>query len=121
MALADHKAVPMKTPRAEKWMICVDCPIGATGAVGTLDGDTLDFTVTRDSQGTYSITYPPCVKAWVQVVAVSASPTIISTVCTARSATAGTATFETHNEAAAATDPANGDTLQFIIVGQPYG
>lgn len=119
-ALADFSAVPLKTLSKEKVLLQTDCPIGSTGAVGTLSGDP-GFTVTRDSQGTYSITFPPCSSCVVECIPVSATPTIISTVCTAKSATSGTATFETHNEAAAATDPASGDTLQFRVTGVAFG
>lgn len=89
-------------------------PIGATGAVGTLVKDA-PIDVTRDSTGTYSITYPKSADCEVRVGIMSAAGTVVTANPTACDGTAGTATFVTRNAAGSATDPASGDVLLIFV------
>ena len=97
--------------------------IGASGAP-TLSAALSDpgISIVRDSAGTYTVTVPAVPARCVPHIAVvSATPTIISHAITAWAPSTGTLTFETHNEAAAATDPASGDDIIIQITGVTTG
>jgi hypothetical protein len=89
--------------------------IGGTGAVGAITGCP-GFSYTRTGTGAYTMVFPACVDALILPSFISAAgPTIFDITVTAMSATAGTATFQTRNAAGAATDPASGDILGFVV------
>ena len=97
--------------------------IGGTGAP-YISGDGYSgqsddpgITISRTSAGLYALTYPKGKQAWITVDIISAALTVVGTVTTAKSATAGTASITTlaGSNAAAATDPANGDKLMITI------
>jgi hypothetical protein len=121
MALSDHGARPCKTPNTEKWVLRTTVTIGATGAVSDHDGDN-GIVLARTGTGTYSVAYPACPKASILVNLVSPSKTVVTSVLTAKSSTAGTATLKTlaGTNAAADTDPASGDLIEVAITAQPY-
>lgn len=100
------------------------CGIGAAGAVdatNALHDLRSGVTVTLSGTGVYNIVYPACVKVRiVPFIQKSAAATITEAICTAVSATAGTATLR-FSKAGTATAPANGDVIGFVILGSPTG
>jgi hypothetical protein len=98
--------------------------IGSTGAPtqgATVNGDPgyddPAITVTRTSQGLYALTYPKGRRAFIRIGLYSPLLTVVGSVVTALSASAGTASFTTlaGSNAAAVTDPASGDVLYLDI------
>jgi hypothetical protein len=116
LALGDLSASPVAA--ATQWVVIAqaDIPIGAAGAVGTIDGDT-GITCVNSGTGTFNLTYPPCMKAKFQLCLQSAAATVTEAILTAKSATAGTAALRT-SKAGTATNPANGDVITVLILGQ---
>lgn len=123
--LRDHQSYPNFGYDLNMTVVRSSVAIGASGAVdSTVAGYDVarGITVTRTGTGTYSLVFPACPRATVQVfVEKSAVPTVFDAVCTAKSPTAGTATFKTFNAAGTATDPASGDLIAVIIYGAPMG
>lgn len=91
--------------------------IGATGAPTVAKSPDAKFNCTRTSTGLYALTFPPGKNAWVHVSLLSAANTVVSWNLSALDANAGTASFRTlaGTNAAAVTDPANGDKLLIQI------
>lgn len=91
--------------------------IGGTGAPTVSKSPDAAFTVTRTDTGIYALTYPKGKNVWITHGIYSPLLTVVGLVVTARDATAGTATIKTlaGTNAAAATDPASGDSLQLVI------
>jgi hypothetical protein len=93
--------------------------IGASGAATYTSGDSdhPDFSCTKNGTGTYDLTYPSGKRAWIDVDLYSPSKTVVGSVITAKSASAGTATIKTlaGTNAAADTEPASGDKLYLRI------
>lgn len=93
--------------------------IGTTGAptIAAGNGDDPKIAITRSGTGAYALVYPKGKRVWLKVTPVSPLLTVVNAVVTATDAAAGTATFTTvaGTNAAAATDPASGDTLQIEI------
>jgi hypothetical protein len=77
--------------------------IGATGAVGASVTDDPRITLTRSGVGAYDLTFPAGYSAFIdfELQAVDATPTAMSFVLTAKSPTAGTASFIAGNTTAA--------------------
>lgn len=115
--LANANALPVKATNTEKYVVRCSVAIGAAGAP-TVSGDS-DVSLTRTGAGTYTVSYPACAAVSI-LPSVGKSSTLTSVRCSAKSATAGTATLETL-ATATATDGANGDVIELVIVGQPYG
>lgn len=93
--------------------------IGATGAP-TLSPSTTVFGITRNSTGSYAITFPAHLAANTAAlrvtVVLSAAQTVSQANVTAFSQTSGTATVITAlNAAATPVDPANGDILMIEL------
>jgi hypothetical protein len=93
------------------WVCIAMCefPIGASGAVGTADGDS-DMTLAKNATGVYDLTYPACPKAIIKTGLKSAAATVTESILTAKSATAGTAQIRT-SKAGTAVEPASGDAI----------
>jgi hypothetical protein len=71
-----------------------------------------DIGAVRTGTGQLSLTFPPAVAARIyQTEIYSPGLTVIDSVVTAKTATAGVATHKVLNPAGAATDPASGDIL----------
>jgi hypothetical protein len=119
--LSDYSARPCKTPNAEKWVLTVDVPIGASGAAGTHDGDA-GITLAKNATGVYDVVFPACPKAKLHVTLKSAAKTVVGSVVLAKDAGAGTAQIATlaGTNAAANTEPADGDVITVTVIGQPY-
>lgn len=115
--LANAHALPCKATNTEKYVVRCTIDIGASGAP-TVSGDS-DVSFTRTGAGTYTVSYPACAAASI-LPSVGKSSTLTSVRCSAKSATAGTATLVTL-ATATATDGANGDIIELVIVGQPFG
>jgi len=119
LTLGDHPAHPARAVGQDVRVCWAHVDIGASGAP-TLSSALSDpgISIVRDSAGTYTVTFPAVpARAFPSIAVVSATPTIISTAITVFSPSTGTLTFETHNEAAAATDPASGDDILIRIEG----
>lgn len=90
--------------------------IGASGAVGALDKDDPAVTVTKEGgTGTYSMTYPKAAKGRLFWSLISPAATVKTAWITAFDPTAGTATLVTGNGGGTATNPADGDKIQFFL------
>lgn len=94
--------------------------IGATGAPSFASNDSDDpgITVTRSTNGTYTLAFPKGKRAWFSVGFVSAASTVTEWILTALDANAGTATLLTIAIAAGSptpTDPASGDKIMLTI------
>ena len=115
---ADIADYPFKAARREGSFISMLVPIGATGAVGTLDVDDPGMSISRASQGVYNVVFPTCPAGRIHVSIVkSAARTIISAFgASTPSFTAGTWQFHCVDAAGAATDPANGDILLVELI-----
>jgi hypothetical protein len=116
LALGDLAASPIKA--ATQWVILAmaDIPIGAAGAVGTIDGDT-GITAVNAGTGLFTLGFPPCLKVRLNAFLKSAAATVTEAIVTAASATAGTATLRT-SKAGTAVNPANGDVITLYVFGQ---
>lgn len=77
--------------------------IGASGAVGASVTDDPRITLARSAAGSYDLTYPAGYSAFIdfELQSPDASPTAMSFVLTAKSPTAGTASFISGNTTAA--------------------
>jgi hypothetical protein len=102
--------------------------IGASGAasqaaaVGKSTGyDSNGFTCTKNNTGIYTLVFPKCRRAFIQVTLYSPAKTVVGCVLTALDATAGTATVKTlaGSNAAAETEPASGDILFISLDLEP--
>jgi hypothetical protein len=96
--------------------VCIgmcEFPIGASGAVGTADGDS-DMTLAKSDTGEYALTFPACPKALIIPVLKSAAGTVTEAILLAKSATAGTATIQT-SIGGVATEPASGDAIYVLV------
>jgi hypothetical protein len=95
--------------------------IGATGAPTLSGASSSGFGISRNSTGSYALTFPALpsgITSYVRAgVALSAATTVAQVVVTAYSATGGTATLITAlNTAGTPVDPANGDVLWIELV-----
>lgn len=121
----DLSAKPVFGTELNLTLITSSVAIGAAGAVdSTIAGYRVapGVTLTRTGAGTYSVVYPACPNAvLLAFIELSAAGTVIDAGLTAKSQTAGTATLVTRNAAGAATDPASGDLIGFVIFGLPNG
>jgi hypothetical protein len=78
--------------------------------------DDPQIVLTRTGAGTYTVTYPAARDAEIYPTSIlSPALTVNGLVCTALSATAGTATIKITGGAGVATDPANGDVMQIMF------
>lgn len=113
-------AFPPRSLHRELWHFIIDVPIGVTGAVGTIVCPTPDVSVTRAATGSYTFTYPACIKAYfiIEVESADASPNILEVQITAKSATAGTGSFKTLDAAAADADPESGAHVVIHVFGE---
>lgn len=117
--LGDAVAYPARACAGDVVSCWAHVDIGASGAP-TLSSALSDpnISIVRDGAGTYTVTFPAVpARAFPTIAVVSATPTIISVAITAFAPTTGTLTFETHSEAAVATDPASGDDILIKIDG----
>ena len=91
--------------------------IGATGAPTVAKSPDSGFAISRTSTGLYAITFPIGKNAWIDITRYSPANTVVGHTITALNAAAGTASFTTlaGTNAAAVTDPANGDALYITI------
>jgi hypothetical protein len=88
--------------------------IGAAGAVSSTTG-TPGIAAANGGAGVFSLTFPPCVEAIIQLTLKSAASTVEEVILTARSASAGTATIQTQVSGGTATNPASGDEIHVLI------
>ena len=102
--------------------------IGASGAASpasTVNGDQgyddNAITVTKNTTGVYDVTFPKGRRVFVSITLYSPLKTVVTSVVTAKSATAGTLTFKTlaGTNASAETEPASGDELFLSIAVVP--
>lgn len=109
----------------ELTLMTASVAIGAAGAVdSTIAGYRVptDLVVTNAGAGLFTVVFPPSPNAVFTVgIEVSAAGTVIDAGATAKSATAGTASFTTRNAAGAATNPASGDLIWIVIYYLPLG
>ena len=117
--LGDYQAWPVMALGANRRKSICIIPIGATGAVGTLDADQ-GWTVTRTSAGLYALVFPivssnarAVLKAGILL---STATTIDRVIVTAYAPTSGTASITCVTGSDTATDPANGDKLWVELV-----
>jgi hypothetical protein len=94
--------------------------IGATGAPTVRTGSARGIAVTRNTTGTYDVTFPACSLAVILPFPV-VSTTIESCQGQALSASAGTAQFTTDVAAGTAADPANGNVIGLLFIGAKSG
>ena len=91
------------------------CPIGASGAVGTVVADDPAITFTKNGgTGDYAITFPKCSKCQPVVTLLSAADTVNTTNYKAKDAAAGTLNIITQDGSTAA-NPANGDIIEVTL------
>lgn len=114
---SDVAAYPAKAATRDKVDFFGQWAIGATGAVGASSVDDPRVTLVRTgSAGTYDLTYPAGGFAFItfELLGPDATPTAMSFILTAKSPTAGTATFIAGNSTAAV-EIENGSTLTVKI------
>jgi hypothetical protein len=105
----------------ERRLGAVTVLIGAAGAVTSSTGME-GVTATNTGAGTFSLVYPAAPDV-VIIYSIQKSTTVFGIRGTARSSTAGTATFNTYIANGTATNPASGDeiTIEFFArVRGPY-
>lgn len=104
----------------------VQVNIGATGAP-TVVGRSDLIAVTRSGTGTYTATFPQMAAQATSLgsfhprVVLSAAKTVGTCIVTALDLGAGTASFTTALTGGTAADPASGDILEIVIVGNFTG
>lgn len=85
-------------------------------SITTQAPDDPSIAFTRTGVGTYTVTYPTGIDVEIYPTSIlSPGLTVNGLVITAVSATAGTATVKITGGAGVATDPANGDVIQFMF------
>lgn len=124
-ALRDHQGTPVYGYDLNMTTVRNSVAIGAGGAVDpTVAGYDVarGVSVSRTGTGTYNLVFPQCPRCTiVAFVEKSAALTVVDVVFTAKSPTAGTATFKTVAAAGTAADPASGDLIAIMIFGAPMG
>lgn len=120
--LADGYKFPVRSLQRENIIACFSIPITAsTGVVGTVDAPDPGITCVRSGAGTYALTYPACQKVrFAFNFEDTGTQTVFVAAVTAKSATAGTATFKTLNASLAAADTgaASALTVTVILIGE---
>lgn len=116
--LGDTSPYPVHTLNRELYLWCASIPITAsTGVVGTVDATDAAITCSRASAGTYSLAYPQCPKIrFVFQFEDTGTQTVFLASVTAKSATAGTATFKTLNASMAAADTGASSALTVTVM-----
>jgi hypothetical protein len=117
--LADESRVPKWGGRGMMTDWLCRAAIGAAG-VATVDSEHSDpkTTLARTGAGVYNATFPGAARGFVDPKIIrSAASTVFTAVVTALDIAAGTATIRFNNAAGAATDPANGDIVGYVVVG----
>lgn len=119
--LADYGARPVKTPNTEKWVALNVATFGATSAVSSNSGDA-GVALAASGTGVFALTFPPCRDAdgFIGLTLVSPADTVTKVWLTAVDMQAGTATVNVANTLGTQIDPASGDKLLILVVGQPY-
>lgn len=122
LKLGDLGAHPCRTASKEKRVLRAYVTLTAGGAVST---SVLDegLTITKNGVGTYDLTYPSNIATTIHVMVYSPAGTVKGAYQTANVPPSGTATIKTWGESAgtiAVADPASGDALNILFVGQPY-
>jgi L-lactate utilization protein LutB len=111
-AAADIESYPTRSQKGDRVSSIMHVDIGGTGAPTVSAKDDASYTITRTGAGEYSLTFPACKLAVVRVDVVSPAATVVAAYLLTLAATAGTATFVTHDAATpSAADPASGDDL----------
>lgn len=99
--------------------------IGGSGAVSTSGTGyriPSGFAISNSGTGTFTVTYAASPSAVIiPFIQLSAAATVVDAVPSAFSATAGTMTLKTLNASGAATNPASGDVIGFLIFGTTVG
>jgi len=106
-----------KTAKAERIDLHGHCPIGASGAVGTIVADDPAITLTKNGgTGDYTLAFPTAPLGRINALyVVSAAGTIKGLGVISFDATTGACNFITHNGGGTATNPANGDVVHFSV------
>ncbi len=98
------------------------CPIGASGATGTLTKAPIGVAIAKNGTGIYDVTGLPICPAgsgqfFFGIYSPGAPPTVGSAVVTTVDLTAGTMTFKTL-VGVTVTEPASGDIITIFFVGE---
>jgi len=112
---ADMAPYPTKAARRDLVELDLVIPIGATGAVGTLDKDDPAVGCTRTTTGVYALTFPKSPGGRIFIQLFSPLGTVVSAPLIAMDFAAGTASFNTETDAGTPADPANGDKIQVLF------
>lgn len=113
---SDISSFPRRTVGREWLDVYVIIPIGATGAVGTLQSEHPDITITRTGVGAYSVVAPVALNYFIDfmLVQADATPTSNTFGVTALAPTSGTFSFVCYTNLTAA-ELESGSTLVLRI------
>lgn len=119
--LADHPGKPLQAQNVEKRLLLAVITFTNGTGTATVSGDA-GISVSDGGVGVFPLVFPACADAdgSLQVMVYSPADTITKCWLTAVDFTAGTATLNTANTAGTQIDPASGDRLYVLVVGQPY-
>ena len=97
---------PLRCLNPHTFVAIMDITIGASGAISATDAP-FGFSITQSTTGRYALVYPPCIKAVIITTVENPDVSVPATkgVVTAKSATVGTATISTLDDAAAEANP----------------
>jgi hypothetical protein len=109
----------VKSQTPERYIGAVTVLIGAAGAVTSTTG-MAGITAARTGAGAYSLVYPAAPDVILKY-GIQKSTTVFGIRGTARSSTAGTASFGTYIADGTATDPASGDELTIMLFARVRG
>jgi hypothetical protein len=106
-----------KTAKSERMDLHGHCPIGASGAVGTIVADDPGITLTKNGgTGDYTLAFPTAPVGRILTLYVVSPAATIKTVWTLSfDATTGAWNFITGNGGGTATNPASGDVIHFAV------
>ena len=114
MGFLENAIYPASAANPDVVIAAVTLNIGGSGAVSSVSGSP-GISASNTGTGTFSLTYPPCIDAVIQLTLQSASSTVEEIIMTARNASAGTATIQTQVSGGTATNPASGDAIHVTI------
>ena len=122
-ALRDMETFPpLGGHQADTQSYRIVCPIGASGATGTLTKHPAGVAIAKNGTGIYDCTGLPITAAgagqfYFGIYSPGSPPTVGSAVVTSVSLTAGTMTFKTL-VGVTVTEPASGDIITIFFVGE---
>lgn len=117
-ALADVPQYPLRAGKRDVVVYAIQIPIGASGAVGTVDAPWPSVTVAKTADGKYDVVVPACTRLTVApgIVSADATPAILGVVITDVAATSGTFKIQTlATIAGGAAEPESGTVINLIV------